>query len=88
MAAALLFHFGDRELRDVKEAGEVHGHHRRVVSPGVLSERFADKDAGIVDERVDAPEPGHTFRDCTLGRLPIGDVAGDDQNAVIARRLH
>jgi hypothetical protein len=56
MTAALLLHLGDRELRDVKEAGDVDAQDRRVVGLGVLRERFGDEDAGVVDERVDAPE--------------------------------
>jgi hypothetical protein len=88
MAAALFLHFGDGELRDVKEARDIDAQHRRIIDLSVLSERFGDEDAGAVDERVDAPEPGHAFRDRTLGRLPIGDVAGDDHDVVAARRLH
>jgi hypothetical protein len=88
MAAASLLHLGDGELRDVKKACDIDAQDRRVVCLGVLGERFADKDAGVVDQRVDAPEPGHAFRDSTLGRFSIGDIAGDDQNVVIARRLH
>src|SRR5258708_4132695 len=45
----------------------------------LLGERFGDEDAGVVDERVDPPEPGHPFGDRTLGRLPIGDVAGHSE---------
>jgi hypothetical protein len=88
MAAALLLHLGDGELRHVKEARDIDAQDRRVVGLGVLSERFGDEDAGVVDERVDAPEPRHAFRDCTLGRLAIGDVAGDDHDIVAAQRLH
>jgi hypothetical protein len=55
MAAALLLHLGDDELRDVKEAGDVDAQDRSIVGFGVLGERFGDKDAGVVDERVDAP---------------------------------
>ena len=88
MAAALLLHLGDGELGDVKEARDIDAQDRRIVGLGVLSERFGDEDAGVVDERVDAPEPGHAFGDRTLGRLPIGDVAGDDHDVVVARRLH
>ena len=36
MAAALLLHLGDGELRDVKKAGEVDPQHRRVIGLGVL----------------------------------------------------
>ena len=55
----LLLHLGDGELRDVKEAGDVDAEHRRVIGLGVLGERLGDENAGVVDQRVDAPEPGH-----------------------------
>jgi hypothetical protein len=87
MAATPLLHLGDGELCDVKEPGDVDAQDRRVVGLGVLSERFGDEDAGVVDERVDAPELGYAFGDRTLGRLPIGDVAGNDQDVVVVRRL-
>ena len=60
----------------------------RVVGPGVLDERLGNENAGVVDERVDAPEPGDTFGDRTLRRLPIGDVAGNEPliATVTARR--
>src|SRR5262249_47491119 len=50
-----------------------------VVGLGVFSERLGDKDAGVVDQRIDPAElldraADHPFRD---GR--IGDVAGDGQ---------
>src|SRR5271156_5065833 len=86
MAAALLLHLGDGELRDVKEPGDVDAQDRHVVGLGVLGERFGDEDAGVVDERVDPPEPGHPFGDRTLGRLPIGDVAGNREDLIIVRR--
>jgi hypothetical protein len=57
MAAPMLLHLGDGELRDVKEARDIEAQDRRVVCLGLLSEGFADKDAGVVDERIDAPEP-------------------------------
>jgi hypothetical protein len=38
MAAALLLHLGDGELRDVKEARDIDAQDRRVVCLGVLSE--------------------------------------------------
>jgi hypothetical protein len=41
-------HVRDRQLRDVKEPGQVDGGDRRVVRERVLGERFADVDAGVV----------------------------------------
>src|SRR5580704_14226195 len=86
MAAALLLHLGDGELRDVKKPGDVDAQDRHVVGLDVLGERFGDEDAGVVDERVDPPEPGHPFKDRTLGRLPIGDIAGHREDLIIVRR--
>src|SRR4029077_1231785 len=45
-----------------------------------------DEYAGVVDERIDAPEPGQALGDRTLGRLSLGDVAGHHQDLVIAGR--
>ena len=87
VAAALFLHLGDGELSDVKEAGKVDAQNSGVVGLGVLGEGLGDEDAGVVDERVDAPEPGHALGDRALRRFPIGDVAGHRENFVIARRL-
>jgi len=61
MAAALLFHLGDGELRDVEESGEVDAQDGGVVGLGVLGEGLGDEDAGVVDECVDAPESLYGF---------------------------
>jgi len=55
MAAALLLHLGDGELRDVEESGEVDAQDGGVVGLGVLGEGLGDEDAGVVDECVDGP---------------------------------
>jgi hypothetical protein len=80
MAAGLIFHLRDGALRDVEEAGNVHVQHGRVIGVGILRERLGDEDAGVVDKRVDAPEPPHPFRDHPIRRLPIADIAGNDQD--------
>ena len=87
MAAALLLHLGDGELRDVEESGEVDAQDGGVVGLGVLGEGLGDEDAGVVDECVDAPESLYGFGDRTLRRLPFGNVAGDDENVGVARRF-
>jgi len=87
MTAALLLHLGDGDLRDVEEAGDVNAQDGGVVGLGVLGEGLGDENTGIVDERVDAPEPRHTFGDRALRRLPVGNVAGDDEDIGVARRL-
>jgi hypothetical protein len=87
VAAALLLHLGDGELRDVEEPGEVDTQDGSVVGLGILGEGFGDEDAGVVDERVDTTEPAHAFGDCPLRRFPVGDVAGDGENIVVIRLL-
>jgi hypothetical protein len=57
MAATLLFHLGDGELRHVEEADSVDAQGGGEVGFGIFGEGLGDEDAGIVDERVDAPEP-------------------------------
>jgi hypothetical protein len=78
-----LLHLCDGELRDVKEAREVDAQHSRVISLGILSEWLGDEYASVVDECIDAPEPGQAFGNRTLGRLPVGNVAGHHQDLVI-----
>jgi hypothetical protein len=80
VAVAALLHLSDRELRHVEESREVNAEHRRVVGLAVLREGFRDEDAGVVDERVDAPEPRYAFGDRTLGRPPVSDVARNGQD--------
>src|SRR3981189_3803310 len=88
MAATLFLHVGDGEVSDVKEAGKVDAQHGYVVGFDVLGEGLGDEDAGIVDERVDAPEPGHALGDHTLRRSPIGDVAGHREDFIPDWRLY
>ena len=87
MAAALLFHLGDGELRGVEEPGGVDAQDGGEVGLGVLGEGLADEDAGVVDERVDAPEPRHALEDRAFRRLSIRDVAGDREDVGVVRRL-
>ena len=49
---ALGEHSGDRALRDVEKAGQIHCSDELVVRHGVLGERLGDEDAGVVDQRV------------------------------------
>jgi hypothetical protein len=86
VAATPLLHLCDGQLRDVKEAREIDAQHRSIISLGILSERLGDEYASIVDERIDAPEPGQAFGNRTLGRLPVGNVAGHHQDLVIVAR--
>jgi hypothetical protein len=74
MAAALLLHFGNGELRDVKEAGEIDGHDRRVVGLGALGERFGDKDAALltsVSMRSNRTMPSEIARSAVFPALVI-----------------
>jgi hypothetical protein len=72
----------------LKKPSRLTRKNRRIVGSGVLGERLSDEDAGIVDERIYATKPGHAFGDRSLGRLPIGDVAGNHQEVGIARRFN
>jgi hypothetical protein len=71
MTAALLLHLGERELRDVEEAGDVDAQHGGEVVRGVLDERLGDEDAGVVDERIDAPEAANDM----VGRCTASAMA-------------
>jgi hypothetical protein len=88
MAAAVLLHFGDRELYDVKESGDVDSKNRRIVGLRLLDEGLGDKDAGVVDKRIDPSEPGYAFRDRAFGGFPLGDVTRNDEDAGVVRWLH
>jgi hypothetical protein len=72
MAAPMLLHLGDGKLRYMEEASCVDSTDR-----GEIVLWLGNIDAGVVDERVDAPEPGDAFEDRAFCGLPIGDVAGD-----------
>ena len=50
-------------------------------------EQFGDKDAGVIDERVDAPEPSKAFDDRPFGRLAFGDIAGQRKDFMVVRRF-
>lgn len=88
MAAAAFLHLGDGELRDSEKSGDVDAQHRGEIIAGVAGERLGDKDAGVVDERVDPPEAIHSCGDDALGRLGIRDIAGYGQNVVIIRPVN
>jgi len=64
-------------LGDVKEPSQVDRRDRREIIERVLRERLADVDAGVVDQRVDPPEPIASLIDRSSRGLRIGDVAGD-----------
>ena len=70
VAAAPLLHLGHGELRDMEKPSGIDAQDSREVGLGVLRERLADEDAGVVDECVDAPErsmPWETAR-CAVFR--------------------
>jgi hypothetical protein len=82
VAAALGDHLRDRQLSEMEEAGEVHGRDRLVLIEGVFRERFADVDAGVVDQRVEPPEPVPSLVDRAPCGLRICDVA-DHRDVVV-----
>jgi len=71
----------------VEEAGDVDRQVVVVVGMGEFDERLGDEDAGVVDQRVDAPKERQRLADDALGGRRVGDVAGDGENVrVTARR--
>jgi hypothetical protein len=87
VAAALDGHLADRTLRDVEEAGEVHGGGRIEILLRVVGERLADEDSGVVDQRVDAPEPVERLLHHARRRARVGDVAIHSENVGLAGGL-
>jgi hypothetical protein len=88
MTAAPLLHFSDRKLRHVEEPSEIDVQNGSVVGVRVLSERLGDENAGVVNERVDAPKPTHRLRDDTVGRIPSANIAGYCHDAIVRGRLN
>ena len=77
--------FGRSPLRDVEEAGEIGRELGVEVLGRVVGEGLGDEDAGIVDQRVDPPEPRDRLPNDALGGRRIADVAADRQD-VLSRR--
>src|SRR3954471_1315863 len=65
----------DAELRDVEEAGQVHGDDRRVVIGCVVREGLADEAARVVDQSVDQAETAERLLHHALGGFGLCDVA-------------
>ena len=87
VAAAILFHLGNGELRDEKEAVEVHGGDVCVVFGRIAGEGLGDEDAGVVDERVDAAKAGNGFGNHALRGGRVADIACHGQDVGIFRGL-
>jgi hypothetical protein len=87
VTAALDDHLANYALRHVEEAGEVHGGDRVEVLRRVVGEFLADEDPGVVDQRVDSPEPVERLLDHALGSVRVGDVAADGEYVGRAGRL-
>ena len=88
MPATILFHFRDGELGDVEEAAHIGRNDLRIVFFGVAREWFGDENAGVVDERIDAPEAGHGFAYHAFGCGRIRDITGNSQDIWIGRWLN
>jgi hypothetical protein len=87
VSRALLQHLHHGVLRDVEEASEIGRDLCPEVVDRIVREGLGDEDPGIVDERVDPPEPRHRLFDDALGRCRIADVAGYGSSIVIAAQL-
>jgi len=61
--------------------------HRGEFGHRVLRERLGDKDARVVDERVDTTKPLDPGADRPFGRRPVGDIAGNSDDRIILRRF-
>ena len=70
-----------------KKPARLTSHYRRVVFRRIGGKRLRDEDAGVVDKRVDAAEPGDGFGDHALSGLRISDIAGNGENFIVVRRL-
>lgn len=58
-----------------------------VVFSGVLGERLADVDAGVVHQRVDPAKSRDSFGNDTLGGRRITDITSYRQDVRVVRRL-
>jgi hypothetical protein len=85
VAASPLRHLCDGKLGHVKEPRDIDAKGHLVVGFGVLSEWLGEKEAGVVDERVNALEPPDGFSHHSLGCLPVCHVPGHDKDVGIAR---
>ena len=77
-AAALFLrqHLLDRKLADEEKAFDVDGNERPQIFDRVIGERLREKDAGVVDERVDRSELslgdfGDLGRCCSFGNTSV-----------------
>jgi hypothetical protein len=74
-------------LRQCEESREIDADRTGVVVSGVVRERLGDEDAGVVDERVDAPEGLERSTDDPIGGGRIADVSLDAEHQRILVRL-
>jgi hypothetical protein len=86
LSAGLLRYVADDALREVEEAIQVHGRHRREVVVGVVQEPFADEDPRVVDQHVNPPEAVERFVKDVLSGLGLRNVALDRVHVGPVRR--
>jgi hypothetical protein len=72
----------------VEEAAQVHRGHHLVVCARVVGERLADEDPGVVDQRVDPPEPVERLLDHVPSGLRLGDVTRNREEVALPGGLH
>jgi DNA-binding CsgD family transcriptional regulator len=78
-------HLGDDPPGQPEEPVQVDPGDQRVVLRGVLGERLGDEHAGVVDQRVDAPEPLQRGVGDPVGGGGLGDVAGHGEHVRVLR---
>ena len=82
-----LEHLRRDPLRDVEEAGEIGRDLGVEVLGRVVGEGLGDEDAGIVDQRVDPPEPRDRLPNHRFGGRRIADIAAHRHDILIAGLL-
>ena len=78
-------HGGDGTAGHLEESTQVHTRDCVVVLVGVVGERLADEDAGVVDERVDPTEPAQGGVDDPGPGAVLSHVDGHGQHLGIVR---
>jgi hypothetical protein len=74
-------HFREDALGQDEEAREVDPDNGVVVVPGVIKERLTEVDAGIIDERVDAPELPERLADNAVGGCGVAASPSTESTA-------
>ena len=80
-------HRSDRAAGHLEEAPQVDSNHGVIVLIGVVGERLAYVDTGIVDDGVDPPEAVHSRIDDMAANARLGHVGGHRQYVWVIRGI-